>query len=102
MGTLVSGVMLGLRMRGKEDIEWNDRSWRLLVNKGQVEVDNWIVEGAMAGATVAFLAGRTGRLPAGLENRMTTAVVGGAGLGTLAGSAGYMLWRYGVKGGEFE
>lgn len=29
------------RMHGKEHIEWADRSWRLLENKGQVEVDDW-------------------------------------------------------------
>jgi hypothetical protein len=101
LGTLVSGVMLGLRMQGREDIEWSDRSWRLLTNTGQVEVDNWILGGIAMGATAAFLASRTGRLPAGIENRMATALVGGAGLGTTAGTAGYMLWRYGVKGGEF-
>src|ERR1700761_7844588 len=72
-GTLGSGVALGLRMQGREDIEWNDRSWRLLANKGQVEVDNWILGGAAIGATAAILAGRSGRLPAGLENRMGNA-----------------------------
>ena len=102
LGTLVSGVMLGLRMQGREDIEWSDRSWRLLSNTGQVEIDNWILGGTAMGATAAFLASRTGRLPVGIENRMATALVGGAGLGTTAGTAGYMLWRYGIKGGKFE
>jgi len=101
-GTLVSGVLLGVRMQGREDIEWSDRSWRLLTNKSQVEVDNWILGGTAMEATAAFLASRSGRLPTGIENRMATALVGGAGLGITAGTAGYMLWRYGVKGGELE
>ena len=46
IGTVLAGLALGGRMYGREDIEWKDRSWRLLENKGQVEVDNWILLGA--------------------------------------------------------
>lgn len=81
-------VSLARRMDGKVHIEWADRSWRLLENKGQVAVDDW---SAVAGAVVT--AGRRGL---GWQ-----AVTGGAGIGGLAGVAGYMIWRYGVKGGEW-
>jgi hypothetical protein len=39
-------------MRGREEIEWKDRSWRLLENPGQVETDDWTVVGAGAGALI--------------------------------------------------
>jgi hypothetical protein len=28
-------------MKGKEEIEWQDRSWRILGNKGLLEYDDW-------------------------------------------------------------
>jgi hypothetical protein len=82
-------------MWGRESIEWNDRSWRLLENKGQVEVDDWSL-----GGTIAGLAGVYG---SGVARRAGwRAVVGGAGVGSLVGVGGYMAWRYGVKGGKYE
>ncbi|KAF5023138.1 hypothetical protein F66182_4794, partial [Fusarium sp. NRRL 66182] len=48
MGALVT---LG-RMRGREEIEWRDRSWRLLENQGQLETDDWTLVGAGVGAFV--------------------------------------------------
>jgi hypothetical protein len=55
----VTGVLLVGRMRGRDDIEWRDRSWRLLSNKGQVELDNWVLGDAAGGAIVGFVAGRS-------------------------------------------
>jgi hypothetical protein len=89
-------------MQGREEIEWKDRSWRLLANQGQVEADNWILEGGAVGAGAAIIASRTGKLPSGLESRLTTAALGGTGLGAAGGTAAYLLWQYGVKGGKFE
>ncbi|ELR08905.1 hypothetical protein GMDG_03574, partial [Pseudogymnoascus destructans 20631-21] len=72
MGTVVGTGVLALalagRMYGREEIEWKDRSWRLLANKGQVEVDTWSGVGTVMGALVARGKGWRGRL-------------GGAGLG---------------------
>ena len=54
--TSASAVGLVARMWNREEIEWKDRAWRLLENKGQVEVDDWGVGGmALGGATLADL-----------------------------------------------
>ncbi|KAH6892330.1 hypothetical protein B0T10DRAFT_559919 [Thelonectria olida] len=93
-GTLVAlglGAFMTLgRMHGREDIEWRDRSWRLLENKGQVETDDWTVAGGVVGAAAGVGAGLGWR-----------GAVGGAGLGSVAGMFGYLAWRYGVNGGKF-
>ncbi|KAH7152196.1 hypothetical protein B0J13DRAFT_547836 [Dactylonectria estremocensis] len=97
-GTLVAvglgALMTAGRMRGREDIEWQDRSWRLLENKGQVETDDWTVAGVVVGAALGAVAGNG----AGLGWR---GAVGGVGLGSVGGMLGYLGWRYGVKGGKF-
>ncbi|PKX90018.1 uncharacterized protein P174DRAFT_424219 [Aspergillus novofumigatus IBT 16806] len=49
LGACTMAIMLPIRMAGKERIEWQDRAWRLLENKGQVEVDNWTTMGMVAG-----------------------------------------------------
>jgi len=78
------------RMWGREEIEWEDRSWRLLENRGQVECDDWTYVGMLAGLVSA---GRGG----GWKG-----VTGRVGVGSVAGMAGYMGWRYGIKGGWKE
>ncbi|KAI1876521.1 hypothetical protein JX265_004047 [Neoarthrinium moseri] len=87
-------VSLGLvgRMWGREEIEWQDRSWRLLENQGQVECDDWTYGGMLAGLGAAATVAR----PRGLLG-----VLGLVGTGSLAGMFGYMGWRYGVHGGKF-
>lgn len=85
-------------MWGRENIEWQDRAWRLLENKGQVECDTFATEGAVAGvAGVAAVTWRHGVRAAGWRT-----IVGGAGVGSLVGVIGYMGWRHGVKGGKWE
>lgn len=96
----VAGIALmvfGLeaRMWGRERIEWEDRSWRLLENKGQVECDTFSAEGAVVGA--GLVAWKQGLRASGW--RM---LAGGAGVGGLVGVLGYMGWRYGVKRGQWE
>lgn len=97
-GTLIAvglgALMTGGRMFGREEIEWQDRSWRLLENKGQTEADDWTVGGVAAGAALGAVAGRS----AGLGWR---GAVGGVGLGSVGGMLGYLGWRYGVNGGKF-
>ncbi|KAK4946792.1 hypothetical protein LTR10_014294 [Elasticomyces elasticus] len=45
VGLSAMAIMLPMMMRGKEEIEWQDRSYRLLHNKGQVAVDTWSLIG---------------------------------------------------------
>ncbi|MCJ1380759.1 hypothetical protein MMC17_003868 [Xylographa soralifera] len=96
VGTALMAVALPGRMWGREEIEWQDRSWRLLENKGQEEVDAWGVLGASVGAVMG-IGGRKGLV----ERGMWKGIVGGAGVGTTVGMVGYMVWRYGVKGGKW-
>ena len=93
-GTVFGILAVEGRMFGREEIEWKDRSYRLLANKGQVEVDNWSLIG---GAVGAVLGARRGRPSATIMQR----VLAGTGLGTIAGTLGYMGWRYGMNGGKW-
>jgi len=100
-GSLIGAGLLALalagRMRGRDDIEWRDRSWRLLWNRGQAEVDEWWAAGAVLGGVGVGVLARNGvrggaRLGFG-------SVLGGMGLGSLVGMLGHAGWRYGVLGG---
>lgn len=86
-------VALFGRMHGRSQIEWADRSWRLLGNKGQVEVDDFSLVGTVVGAATAAVRGT------GLGWR---GVVGAAAIGNIVGVGAYMGWRHGVKGGKFD
>lgn len=91
IGTGLMVVGLPFRMKGREDIEWSDRSWRLLQNAGQVECDDWSAIGTVVGAAAALRS--SGSIPRRL--------LGGAGVGSFFSIGGYMIWRYGVNGGKF-
>ncbi|KAK6503572.1 hypothetical protein TWF481_008586 [Arthrobotrys musiformis] len=88
-GALVSlgigSAMTVGRMWGREDIEWKDRSWRLLRNTGQTQLDDFSAAGLAVGALLGA-AGR-GSLP------LWRGAVGGAGLGTLAGTVAFVVWK---------
>lgn len=95
------GLIVGIpatfgRMRRREEIEWKDRTWRLLEHRGQVEVDGWSAVGSALGAVIAA---RSGRFVTG---ERLWRVVGGATMGNLAGVLGYLGWRYGLRGGRRE
>lgn len=94
---LMAVALVG-RMWGRDDIEWRDRSWRLLENQGQVEVDDWITVGMIL-APAAWTASGAGRGLTGA--RWLLALTGTSALGSVGGMAGYMVWRYGVNGGKF-
>lgn len=92
IGTGLIAVGLGVRMYGREEIEWRDRSWRLLENKGQILVDDLSVAGmVLGGAASVALMRRNG------EQLAWRRVVGGAGMGSVAGILVYLGWTYGIR-----
>jgi hypothetical protein len=88
VGTGVLSVMLIGRMWGREEIEWKDRSWRLMNHKGQVAIDDWSQVGGVLGAGLG--AARVGVLG-------WRGVVGAAGVGSLVGVVGCLGFGW-VKG----
>lgn len=98
----ITGVGLVGRMWGRETIEWQDRSWRLLENRGQVETDDWTYAGMGAGTAAALVSmlNKGSNRPA-MATMGWKGVLGAAGLGSVGGVAGYMVWRYGIHGGKF-
>ncbi|KAK9235389.1 hypothetical protein V1525DRAFT_410167 [Lipomyces kononenkoae] len=85
-------VALPLRMFDKTEIEWKDRSWRLLENQGQLAVDDWSLPGTALLPIFMYLQNREG---AQLGWRIA---MGRAGIGSMAGIAGYLFWSRLVKG----
>lgn len=89
---------LGLvaRMWGRDKIEWQDRSWRLMENEGQLETDDWTYAGMAAAACFAIFRGKTGPARLGWQG-----INGALGIGSLGGLIGYLGWRYAINGGNF-
>ena len=75
-------------------MEWQDRSWRLLANRGQNEVDEWSAGGMVVGGIENLLSGGF--------NKGWKMWAGSLGLGGLAGVTGYLVYRHGVKGGKWD
>ncbi|KAK1491947.1 hypothetical protein CCUS01_14173 [Colletotrichum cuscutae] len=98
VGLGLTGVATVARMYGREDIEWRDRAWRLMESRSQLEVDDWTYGGAAAGVAALGIARAAGMKGSALGVRV---VAGAAGLGSLAGTVGYMVWRYGLHGGKY-
>ncbi|KAM0477574.1 hypothetical protein ACHAPX_005888 [Trichoderma viride] len=96
---LVGGIGIPARMWGREPIEWQDRSWRLMENRGQLETDDWTY--ASMGAAVLATGLMRIRGAGGPAKLGYHGVVGAAGLGSVGGMIGYMVWRYGINGGKF-
>ncbi|KAG8527942.1 uncharacterized protein KY384_006858 [Bacidia gigantensis] len=95
-GLLAIGLVA--RMWGREEIEWKDRSWRLLENKGQQEVDNWSMIGAAAGVAGLGLA----RIGGASGLRGWKIWVGAGAVGNAVGAVSYIGYRHGLKGGVWE
>lgn len=91
MGLGLTAVMVPLRMNGKEDIEWKDRSWRLLENKGQVSMDDWTYGGMVLGAASTLVGSLLGWRGA----------AGKICVGSLLG-VGYMALQGKAKGSEHK
>jgi hypothetical protein len=77
--SLVAGMVAGpfmveRVMNGKEEIEWQDRAWRLLHHAKQNKVDDGAIIGAMGLGMACALVRKPG-----------VAIIGGAGLGMLGG-----------------
>jgi hypothetical protein len=80
-GSAVGAFMTWGRMRGRGDVEWQDRSWRILRNKGEVRTD-WVTMGGMgAGATAGILATRRGVLPVSVGRSVLEGGAAGSSVG---------------------
>jgi hypothetical protein len=88
LGTAVGALATWGRMRGREEMEWQDRAWRILENKGENQTD-WVTMGGVGAGTVAgVLAARRGAIPASVGNAM----LGGAGVGSSIGE-NHRVWH---------
>ncbi|KAG0641391.1 hypothetical protein HOY80DRAFT_734107 [Tuber brumale] len=81
--TGVAAVMLSWRMYGRQEIEWQDRSWRLLENKPQNRIDECSASGALVGGVL-------GGLKKGLGWR---GITGSAGIGSVVGIVGWVIYN---------
>ncbi|KAH7074941.1 hypothetical protein BKA63DRAFT_514030 [Paraphoma chrysanthemicola] len=81
IGSVAGALMTWGRMRGKEEIEYQDRAWRILENKGEGKTDWAVMGGAGAGAIAGLLAARRGVIPVSVGS----AVLGGMGAGASIG-----------------
>ena len=95
-GTVLMVPGLYMRIRGRDEIEWKDRSWRLLENKSQMAVDDFSV----VGTAVGTLAGARQVMANQTFQSKVYKVAGGAGIGSILGVVVYMGWWYGLKGGD--
>ena len=85
------------RMWGRDEIEWKDRSWRLLENRRQNEVDGWSLGALVVGGAGGWFLGMRKGAKLGVGRTM----VGGAGLASVAATGLYMVNRYGINGGMY-
>lgn len=85
IGGGVTMALLTVRMWGLEDIEWKDRSWRLLENKGQVMHDKYCDWGAGLGVA-HFFAERALGLATGRPGILSVQMAGRVGMGAVTGA----------------
>ncbi|KAL6406837.1 hypothetical protein AUP68_09645 [Ilyonectria robusta] len=76
-------------MRDREEIEWQDRSWRLLESETQRGIDDWTYVGMAAGPAMVLASKGT---TLGLA-----ATLGASGLGANVGVMGYLAWKFGIR-----
>jgi hypothetical protein len=83
IGSAVGVLITWGRMRGREEIEWQDRAWRILGNRGEVQTDWATIGGIGAGAVAGVVGARRGVVPGGVGK----AVLGGVGVGSSVGKS---------------
>lgn len=96
LGASATGAVIGVglsalatvgRMWGRDDIEWQDRSWRLMESRSQLRVDDWTYAGmAVAPAVLAAARASTKGSVSGWRG-----VVGAVGLGSIGGMVAYLV-----------
>ena len=89
LGMAAGALMTWGRMRGREEIEWQDRAQRILDNRGEVQTDWETLGAAGVGAVVGVAAARRGALPVSVAQ----AALGGAGVGFSSGVL-YMIGSF--------
>lgn len=77
------------RMWGRDLVEWQDRSWRLLGHATQNSTDHWSLVGAAAGA----VASGTVYESTAKQLSMGTRLMGGAALGSTLGIVAMLVSR---------
>lgn len=87
IGSVVAVAGTALKMRNKDLIEWQDRSWRLLVNNGQNMADKWSVGGLLIGGAVGTVVSRQYKIS------LPKAIAGSAALGGLVGLTCMAIYR---------
>ncbi|KAL8690153.1 MAG: hypothetical protein Q9218_004336 [Villophora microphyllina] len=92
-GTVFTAFGMTARMWGREEIEWKDRSWRLLANDTQNAEDGNSVDMMVAGALIGVFATRRG---GSLAKEVTGAsrsrmIVGGAAVGSVFGTLFHLM-----------
>ena len=93
--TGVVAVGLVAEMLGREEVEWRNRSWSLLEDTKQMEMDQSFAAGVGAGAIALAASGYAKAL--GWRGQ-----VGSSGMGPAAGLFAHMVWRYGIKREQFK
>lgn len=92
------------RMWGREEVEWQDRSWRILANKSQNREDGYSFSGIVIGAMYMAFRTRRGHLTTAMfKIPRWRAIVGAAATGSIAGTLMHVLTsslRFGQDGVE--
>ena len=87
-GFLFIGILeiaTALKMKGREEIEWQDRAWRLQENRSQVDMDWWTIGGGIAGGAIATIRGAR----VGQAMSRWRAMAGGTAVGGVLGMVAY-------------
>ncbi|KAL8733548.1 MAG: hypothetical protein Q9181_003533 [Wetmoreana brouardii] len=92
-GTALLTVGMTARMWGREEVEWQDRSWRILANTGQNREDAWSFSNILVSAlSMVFLTRRGREWPSGIAGiTRWRVIVGAAAMGSVLGTVEHVL-----------